>query len=393
MEKNSLSLLDQIKSKYILQEVLCLAYEETKSVIKLVKYNKSLLKKLDINVKKNYEYKIKTETKIKKEPDICFIFLFFCELILFIIFLSYIIKFYANGKFNHKSLKDGYNVKKKIFVDFMDDYILLSYFGFIIVVIIFIIIIFCKKSFTFKKCAKRIIIVFIFVVDFTHYIAYIIKLAFSIKLIKKELFPTKCAFISLTCSFWEKEKEEKKSNIIWFYTFDIVIIIVLSLYILLYFLLLMSIGCVSDERNLHSGDLIEDDIITTYFINQFNGINIYDVQLPEGFDNLSDKEKNETIFKKENISKYKYIKNEKRIKLILNIMNDIRRNIYIPLLKPERGEYIPDFILNEKTKMYFYPNQNIYQLSPIFIYLNISKMNFKTTSMIKRSRTLYQMNF
>ena len=99
MEKNSLSLVDQIKSKNIFQEVLCLAYEETKSVIKLVKYNKSLLKRLNINIKKNYEYKIKTETKIKKEPDICFIFLFFCELILFIIFLAYIIKFYANGKF------------------------------------------------------------------------------------------------------------------------------------------------------------------------------------------------------------------------------------------------------------------------------------------------------
>ena len=289
---------------------------------------------------------------------------------------------------NHKSLKDGCNVKKKIFVDFMDDYILLSYFGFIIVVLIFIIIIFCKKSFAFKKCAKRIIILFIFVVDFTHYIAYIIKLAFSIKLIKKELFPTKCAFINLTCSFWEKEKEEKKSNIIWFYTFDIVIIIVLSLYILLYFLLLMSIGCVSDERNLHSGDLIEDDIITTHFINQFNGINIYDVQLPEGFDNLSDKKKNETIFKKENISKYKYIKNEKRIKLILNIMNDIRRNIYIPLLKHERGEYIPDFILNEKTKMYFYTNENIYQLSPDFYIFKYLKDEFQNHINDKEIKTI-----
>ena len=50
------SLLDQIKSKYILQKILCLAYGEMKSVLKLVKYNKSLSNRLDINIKENYKY-------------------------------------------------------------------------------------------------------------------------------------------------------------------------------------------------------------------------------------------------------------------------------------------------------------------------------------------------
>ena len=42
MEKSSL--LYKIKSKYILKEIFCLAYEEMKSVLKLVKYKKKFIK-------------------------------------------------------------------------------------------------------------------------------------------------------------------------------------------------------------------------------------------------------------------------------------------------------------------------------------------------------------
>lgn len=72
MEKKSSSLLAQIKSKYILQQVLSLAFGEMKTVIILVKYNKSLLNKLDINIKDNYKYVI--ETKIKKKSQWIFIY-------------------------------------------------------------------------------------------------------------------------------------------------------------------------------------------------------------------------------------------------------------------------------------------------------------------------------
>ena len=34
-----------------------------------------------------------------------------------------------SGKFNDENLKEGYNLKKKRFVDFMDNYILLIYFA------------------------------------------------------------------------------------------------------------------------------------------------------------------------------------------------------------------------------------------------------------------------
>ena len=144
MEKNSKSLLAQIKSKYILQQVLSLAFGEMKPVIKLVKYNKSLLNKLNINIKDNYKYEI--ETKITKKGNDIFSMLLTSDIIFSILFLAYIIKFHVSGKFNDKTLKDEYNLEKKKFVDFMDNYILYSYFGFLIISIVFIIIYFCCKS-------------------------------------------------------------------------------------------------------------------------------------------------------------------------------------------------------------------------------------------------------
>ena len=105
MEKESLSLLAQIKSKYILQEILCLAFEEMKPVLKLIKHNKSLLNKLNINIKENYKYKI--ETKIEKYFSIMLMFCPFSgQIISFILFLAYIIKFHVSGKFNENNLKD-----------------------------------------------------------------------------------------------------------------------------------------------------------------------------------------------------------------------------------------------------------------------------------------------
>ena len=333
MEKNSKSLLAQIKSKYILQQVLSLAFGEMKPVIKLVKYNKSLLNKLNINIKDNYKYEI--ETKITKKEIFIFSMLLKSDIAFSIVFLAYIIKFHVSGKFNDKTLKDEYNLEKKKFVDFMDNYILYSYFGFLIISIVFIIIYFCCKSIALKKQAKQIIFIIIFLVDLIHYITYIIKLVCTFKLIKKE-------------------KDEKNFKIIWFCVFDAYIIIVLSLYILIEFSILLVVS-ISDQS--------ED--IKKFFINQINGINICPFELPNNFINLSDKEKNEIIFKKENFSKYKYKSNTNKISLILEKINDIRRKINISLLRTQE-EYLPDFIINEKTKMFFYPNENIYELSPNF---------------------------
>ena len=60
MEKKP-SLLDQQKSKYMLQKIILLAYRDIKSVLKLIKYNKNLINRLDINIKYYYNYKFRME--------------------------------------------------------------------------------------------------------------------------------------------------------------------------------------------------------------------------------------------------------------------------------------------------------------------------------------------
>ena len=335
MEEKSLSLLAKIKSNYILQEVLCLAYEEMKPVLKLIKYNKSLLNKLNIIIKENYKYEI--ETEIHKNTDNCLTCYFIMKHFIFItFFLVYISIFYASGKFNDNNLKNGYSSKKKSFVDFMDNYILPIYFGFIIASFIFIIVFFYKFC-ALKKKTKLIINAFIFFTDLIHYIAYIIKLAFTIKLIKSD-----------------------KLKSTWFYAFDSVIIAFLSLFILL--------GCYYVA--------VEDDD-KKYFINKFNGINIFPFVLSYEFCNLSVKEKNEIIFKKENLQEYEYFTNFDKIDLILNKINIIRTALKLPLLQRDEDRYLPDFIINEKTKMFFYPNENIYKLSPNFYVFKYFKDEFQ----------------
>ena len=65
-------------------------------------------------------------------------------------FLIYIILFYVRGKFNDENLKEGYSKKKKDFVDFMDNYILLAYFLFNFATILIMILLYLCNLFAIK---------------------------------------------------------------------------------------------------------------------------------------------------------------------------------------------------------------------------------------------------
>ena len=101
----------------------------------------------------------------------------------------------------------------------------------------------------------------------------------------------------------------------------------------------------------------------TVTVNQLNGINILDYSLPINFTNFSIKEKNEEIFKKDNMKKYQYKLQDNQISLITKI-NNIRNNYNMPMFKFNVVEKLPDFIINLKAELFFYPDKNIYKLSP-----------------------------
>ena len=81
------SLLDKIKSKYILKDVLSLAFRNMKSVLKFIAYNKVLLQKLDINIKEHFDYK--TRNKVEKENAALFIFTIY-----YIFYIIIVTKYY-----------------------------------------------------------------------------------------------------------------------------------------------------------------------------------------------------------------------------------------------------------------------------------------------------------
>ena len=112
-------------------------------------------------------------------------------------------------------------------------------------------------------------------------------------------------------------------------------------------------------RSLKNDD---DEKIGIYYLKQFKGINIYNYQLPSEFGDLNKKEKYALIFKKENIEQYFYKLNENQINLI-NKINDIRKQYNLSPSKYSEYENLPEFLINEKTELNFYPYQNIYKLN------------------------------
>ena len=345
------SLLNRIKSKYILHKIFSYAYENIKSVLKLIKYNKDLSHKLEFNFKDNYKSELRTE--IKKEEK--FNALFWSTSLIpgifsFITFLVYIIIFYVRGTFNIENLKQGYNKSKKKFVDFMNNYILLAYFGFNIARILIAIFLFLCKLIALKGYIKLRISIIIFIVDLTHFIAYIIKYSFTGKIIKEEI--------------------KKTLDSPWFYSFDTFMVVFISPQII-FIIINLIIICF----DIYKKGLQGFDDSKVFFLNNFKGIKIIEFELPSETYNLNNK--NAQIFKKENVEKYKYSLNENQINLIRNINDIRRRNNNITLLNYVREENLPEFIINEKTELIFNGHKNIFKLSSSFYIFKYPKNEFQ----------------
>ena len=355
------SLLSKINSKYILKAILSLAYGDMKSVLKLTKYNKCLLNKLDINFQDYFKYEIEIKTDINKDDikacTFCLIFVFFW----FIIYLIYIILFYKRGTFNEKNLKEGYNKKKKDFVDFMDNYILLAYFLFNCATILIIISFINCKCLVIKGYIKLLIFIFIHLIDITHHISYIIKFAYAKAIIKKELINTIGKYGK--CKTEEEINEYNKiSKLIWFYRFDIFIITIICMALVVKILMMIAaVIYIFRDRFF----FFEFGEIKKNILKKFKGLNIIEKELPEEFNNLNEKGKNKFLFKKENMKEFKYEQNESQINVIQKI-NDIRNENHIPLLKYYKIIYLPEFIINEKTQLIFNDNENPFKLSENF---------------------------
>lgn len=279
------SLLSKISSKYILKAILSLAYGNMKSILRLSKYNKGLLKRLDINLKDYFKYETEIKTDMNKD-DIAIISIYIgCGGVFwFIIYLIYIILFYLRGTFNDENLRKGYSEKKKDFVYFMDNYILLAYFLFNFAKFIISVSFYNCKCLAIKGYIKLLISFFITSIDLTHDIFFIIKFAYAKAIIKKELINTIGKY--LKCKTEEEiEEYDKISKLIWFYRFDIFIITYICIFALIQFLLLVLAILELRRRFFEFGEIKKN------ILNKFKGLNIIEKDLPETFNNLSEKKK------------------------------------------------------------------------------------------------------
>ena len=330
------SLLNQIKSKYILQNIFTFAYGDIKSVLRLIKYNKNLIKRLNININDFYNYKLITGNIKKSDDGIIFAGLIFIIefFILYIAYMIYIIMYYKHGTFNDNNLREGYDKNKKNFVDIMNKYILLSYFLYKIATNVLTIVLFCCESIKLLGLIKVLLLLFFWLVDLSHYIFYIIKFRYVRKLMKKELL--------------KKLDKGKTSILTWFYSFDLALIVFMSVKIAIYSLFLLGLGVAPKDI-----DDIKRDILI-----ELNGIKINNFYF---YDSI-EKSKNELIYKKENIEKYEYELNDNQINLIHKI-NDIRKQNNIPELEYFKREKVPCYLINPKPQLIFYQKQNIYKIS------------------------------
>ena len=346
------SLLDKVKSKYLLQKILLFAYNDVNSLLKLIRYNKNLINKLEINIKDYHKFKIKRTINKKIGPNIFNLIMY---MILFFQFLAYIIMFYEKGTFNNENLIEDYNAKKKNFVDFMDNYILLPYFCFIIVVILLIIFLFLNQKIYITLKTRVIIYIIIDLIDLIHLIFYVQKTFYIDSLLKEGL-------------------SGEKADLKWFYDFNINLSIFMSINAFFYFSKLLStllkIYCSCGHENHENNDEKK------FILNQINGINVRDFELPDEFDDLNKKEEIEIVFDKENIQKYKYILNLDQINLIKKI-NDIRKKYNLWKLFYSEYEILPDFIINPKLELILFPNENIYKISTNYYIFKYTKNEFQ----------------
>ena len=219
------SLLNEIRSIYILKDILTLAFKNMKSVLKFVAYDKTLIKRLDINIKDYYDYSIKTSIERGKS---IFKNQIITELVfIFIPFTIYYIMFFKKKTFDQENLNAVCNKNMKNFVDIIDKYVALIYLVFLFITKILLIIYEINDKIVLKRETKNKIEIIHFLIYLSFLIIFILKIYFIKQIIKTQL------------------------SHIWFGSFNIAIIIFIFLTLLNNFIfVIITLSC-CDENDTY----------------------------------------------------------------------------------------------------------------------------------------------
>ena len=296
------SSLDNISSKHILKQVY--SYLDFKSFSGLIKYNKSLQKKFDINLKKYY-LNNKYEKRFEKNGFNIILTLpnIIIKAIMLVFFFIYLILFYKKGSFIDEIIKVNCDKNKIKFIEIMNNS-LIEYLIFLLISILWYIL--ClSRLLLFKVKTKLITFILISLIDLFYYILLCIKYNYS-KLIIFDIL---------------LKDQNYKFVDSWFINLDFLILIIIPIYYIAFVVFIFSLY----KCNFNN---LEDRIIIV--LNEFKGVKNCYFEIQTFSKYLNDKEINKLINKEARNCKYKL--NNNQIDLIEKI-NEIRRKNNIPLLK------------------------------------------------------------
>ncbi len=305
----------KINSIYCLKSIL--SYLEYNTVLKLVKYNKSFQKKIDINIKDySLDYDLKKRTiRIKNDSfkgNIIFISFFIFDACL-VLFLHVHQMFYALYYIYEKPYE--YKEEKKNIEKYFQEY-----FG---------------KSIIYHKIRILEICLLSFHILFT--LAFcIISMAFGAKGISLLFFFDILLFQSIFfgIAFWLLWEayfiyENQKSNSVILNLLIMIIFIFLNFFLLLAILIAYYFPCYYIRKEV--------------YLEKFQGIKINSLYINDNFFKMKLEEKKRYILNKAKEMTFMNFQNEKNIKIIQSSINDYRKENKLDDLKYVDG--LPEFVI------------------------------------------------
>ena len=327
--------LNYISSEYCLKEIF--AFLDYNYLLKLIKYNNNLQKKLGIKIENyknilSYQYvkrKIIRKTKYINSYEL-YENNFYISVITFAP-LTYILVYssilYFEGGFKENFLRENYNEKflnsiNKINTSLylLEAFMLISFF---------VIVCFIFNNFYFDEPNLKIIKYKILLIIISFYCLYEIIIIYKIYLSYKI----------------------KNSNILpWFFICDFILIILLLLYItFMIYLTYKYIRLAGTGAERYNKTILK----------KFKNIDINDFELPDNFHNMTKQNKRKYLIN--NSNKFQYTHSIKNIHLINKINNFRIQNNLSPLAYSEE-EKVPDFLIHEFSEEILFDYKNIFKL-------------------------------
>ena len=328
----------KISSDYTLKTIF--SYINYKNLLKLIKHNKLIQKKLGINLENyqtytNYQY-IKRKITRTYDPgeNECIEMgkIFFTSLITFIFFtyvFIYSILLVSLDSFDNSNTKINYDKNSLNIINKINAYLFL----FIIFIIASFFLLLCfilKNCYSDSPRLKKLKLLMLITIDLI-YILY------------------ECLIIwKLSLSYKIKKTENDTT---WFMTCDYIFIILNSLFIL-YMLFVTYLYYVDAGKKM--------EIFIKYILTKYKNIEISSYVLPDNFNKMNDDDKKKFI--SENKYNFQFLLTQEQLNLI-SLINEFREKNNLEKFTIDWDKKLPNFILNESSELILFSYHNIFKIA------------------------------